>query len=445
MLSAVSLLLFSNSAGLTVDNLKAGEIFRYPVISVRGTCGTDSISLGLAKNQSISVKAVGGRYIGLIELKPGANTIYAKSGGNVVTTKVFYQPMKTPYKVHAVWYVSSDEGNDYPYAKPGAKQQLNEKFDTMLKTMQTFTAEAMDAAGYGKKTFALDTDKDGKVIVTIVKSTKTGAQLRAEDGGKTWGDGYGQIKKLFDENTQKYASLIAFSRWDTATQKAQGAFALGGGALAMMYGGTVSLYPNSIAEVQSAFADTEFIDPAKTYDDSAFRRTRWANVSTAYGAFLHELGHTFGLPHCADPFGIMSRGFDRFNRRFMLTEPPVYGQEKGAEFKPDQIARWDKFHAARLNWSPWFQPDGKNGGEFERRNPPKITIDGDKVTIESVRGIRTAGAELDDKYPSFKEYKDKAPLVVTFSLDELRKEIKSKDKIRITAIDTDGNQSVVEK
>lgn len=445
MLSLVPLLLLSNSAGLTIDNLKAGEIFRYPVISVRGTCGTDSVSVGLTKDATTSAKAANGRYIGLIELKPGSNTVYTKAGGNVLATKVFYQPMKTPYKVHAVWYVSSDEGNDYPYAKPGEKQKLNEKLDTMLKMMQTFTAEAMEEAGYGKKTFALDTDKDGKVVVTIVKSTKTGVELRAEDGGKTWGDGYEQIKKLFDERTQKYASLMAFSRWDTEKQRGLGAFALGGGALAMMYGGTVSLYPNSIAEVQDAFLDTEFIDPAKTYEDSAFRKTRWANVSTAYGAFLHELGHTFGLPHCADGFGIMSRGFDRFNRRFMLNEPPVHGQEKGAEFKADQIARWDKFHAARLNWSPWFQADGKNGGEFERKSPPTITVDGDKVTIESVRGIRTAGAELDDKFPSFKEYKDKAPLVVTFSLDELRKEIKSKDKVRITAIDTEGNQTVLER
>jgi len=388
------------------------------------------------------VKVVDGKYIGLIELKPGANTVWVKAGTETTKTKVIYQPMKTPYKVHAVWYVSSDEGSDYPYAKPSEKQRLNEKFDTMLKMMQTFTAEAMDAAGYGKKTFALETDKNGKVVVTIVKSKKTGVELRGEDGGKTWGDGYEQIKKIFDESTQKYAALMAFSRWDLTTKKPQSGFALGGGALAMMYGGTVSLYPNSLAEVQDAFADTDHIDPDKTYEDSAFRRTRWGNVSTAYGAFLHELGHTFGLPHCADGFGVMSRGFDFFNRRFMTFEPPRYGSDAGAKFAINEIARWDRFHAARLNWSPWFQPDGKNGGQFDRANPPTIKVDGDNIIIESSRGLKTAGAELDDKFPFFKEYNTTSPMrKVTFSLAELRREIKSDGKVRVTAIDSEGNQT----
>lgn len=444
MIFASALVTLVQTSPITIDNLKAGDVYRYPVISVRGETQADSLTLGLSDHDQHAAEVVGGKFIGLIELKPGANTVFLKSGGKTLKTKVFYQRMTTPYKVHAVWYVSSDEGSDYPYAKPGEKQKLNEKLDTMLKMMQTFTAEAMDSAGYGKKTFALDTDKNGKVIVTIVKANKTGAELRVEDADKTWGEGYDIIKKIFDENTQKYAALMAFSRWDTTTKKGLGAFALGGGAQAMMYGGTVSLYPNSIDEVQSAFSDTTFIDPEKTYEDSAFRKTRWANVSTAFGAFLHELGHTFGLPHCADRFGIMSRGFDHFNRRFMLVEPFVYGQTQGAEFAPDQIARWDAFHASRLNWSPWFQPDGKNGGEFDRTNPPTIAIDGDRVTVESARGIRTAGAELDDKFPSFKEFKADAPKTVTFSLDELRKAIKSGGKVRITAIDTEGNQTVKE-
>ncbi len=441
MIFASALVVVAQTSTITIDNIKAGDIYRYPVISVRGETQSDSLTLGLSDQDQHPAEVAEGKFIGLIELKPGANTLVLKSGGKTTKTKVIYQRMTTPYKVHAIWYVSSDEGSDYPYAKPGEKQRLNDKMDTMLKMMQTFTAEAMDSDGYGKKTFALDTDKNGKVVVTIIKANKTGVELRAEDAQKTWAEGYDIIKKIFDENTQKYAALMAFSRWDTTTKKASGAFALGGGAQAMMYGGTVSLFPNSINEVQSAFLDETYIDPAKTYEDSAFRKTRWANVSTAYGAFLHELGHTFGLPHCADRFGIMSRGFDHFNRRFMLIEPFVYGQTQGAQFAQDQIARWDSFHASRLNWSPWFQPDGKDGGEFDRTNPPTIKIDGDKVTVESMRGIRTAGAELDDKFPSFKEFKLDAPKVVTFSLDELRKAIKSDSKVRITAIDTEGNQT----
>ena len=166
--------------------------------------------------------------------------------------------------------------------------------------------------------------------------------------------------------------------------------------------GGVALLPNSIAEVQSAFSDTTVIDPNLTYEDSAYREVQWANVSTAYGAFLHELGHTFGLPHCADPEGVMSRGFDHFNRRFMLFEPPTRGKDKGKDFTPDQVTRWDTFQAAQLNWSPWFQADGDNKKPFDRTNPPEIKVEGDVVTITSARGIRVAGAELDNKPPFFR-------------------------------------------
>lgn len=442
MFAASAIALLIQGSSLTVTNLSKDEIYRYPVISVRGETTAGMVTLGLGKGSAQPVQVQNGKFIGLIELKPGANRVVVKAGSTSLERKIYYRPMTTPYKVQMVWYVSSDEGMDYPYAKPGEKQRLADKLDTMLKVMQTFTAEAMDAAGYGKKTFALDTDEDGRVKVTVIRAKKTASELRAEKAEDTWGQGYNIIKQTFDENTQKYAALMAFSRWNPETRKASGALALGGGALAMMYGGTVSLYPNSLAEVQTAFADTEFIDPAKTYEDSANRQTRWANVSTAYGAFLHELGHTFGLPHCADPMGIMSRGFDHFNRRFMLSEPPIHGQNAGAKFGPDQVSRWDSFHAARLNWSPWFQPDGKNGGEFDRSNPPKIDSDGDRITITSERGIRTAGGELDDKYPSFKEFKITAPKTVVLSLDELRKQIKSDRKVRVTAIDTEGNQTV---
>ena len=42
----------------------------------------------------------------------------------------------------------------------------------------------------------------------------------------------------------------------------------------------------------------------------------WANYATGLGASLHELAHTFDLPHT--PTGIMARGFDDIYKVFTL-------------------------------------------------------------------------------------------------------------------------------
>lgn len=427
---------------LTIDNVKPGELVRYPVITLRGGCSGNELNYGLEKAKPVKGEVHDGRYIVLIELKPGLNMVKVASGPESVRMRIDYRPMRTAYRVCAVWYISADEGADYPYEKPGAKQRLAEKLDTALKMLQSFTAEAMAEAGYGRKTFALETDRTGKVIVHVVASKRPAAELRAANGDRTWSEAYADIKLSIPEETNKYATVMAFSRWDPVARKAQGAFALGGGALGMIYGGTVSLWPNSISEVQSAFADATFVDPAKTYEDSAGRKTVWANVSTAYGAWLHEIGHTFGLPHAADRFAVMSRGFDHFNRRFMLVEPPVRDRDKGAEFTEKEVCHWDPFEVAQLNWSPWFQPDAK---PFDTSNPPTIKVEGDVVTIHAEHGIRAAGAELDDKSPFFQEFLDATPpKSLTFSLKELKEKIHSDKGARITAIDSEGNRTAFE-
>ena len=46
--------------------------------------------------------------------------------------------------------------------------------------------------------------------------------------------------------------------------------------------------------------DTTRINPKEFMSDSIFRHTYWGAASTTIGATLHEMGHTFGLPHTND-------------------------------------------------------------------------------------------------------------------------------------------------
>ena len=43
-------------------------------------------------------------------------------------------------------------------------------------------------------------------------------------------------------------------------------------------------------------------------------------ASSTLGAVMHELLHTFGLPHVPDRLDVMSRGFDYLNRRYTFLE-----------------------------------------------------------------------------------------------------------------------------
>ena len=95
------------------------------------------------------------------------------------------------------------------------------------------------------------------------------------------------------------------------------------------------------------FQDDTRVDGTKVHDDSAGRSTYWGLAATTIGATLHEMGHTFGLPHCKDGRGIMTRGFDRFNRVFTLVEHPV--AVTAASCRSPPIRRLLRPHQRRLS------------------------------------------------------------------------------------------------
>jgi hypothetical protein len=310
-----------------------------------------------------------------------------------------------------------------------------------MKLLQSITAETMRAAGYGRKTFPLELDRNGKVVVHFVASPKKGSELRAMEDIPAWGHIYDLLRPKFNEPTERWVTMIGWTGWDREKRRGTGHFALGGGALAAFGSGTMPLWPSTLADVPKVFMDTRVIDPAETFEDSAGRRTVWANVSTAYGAMLHELGHTLGLPHSADRLSVMSRGFDLFSRTFTPVEAPRAGQTDPVTFPPDQVTRWGDFFAARLNVSPFFQADTPPPpGEA-----PTVKREGDQILLRASLGIRVWGAENDDTPAVFAENKETAPPTnVTLSLKDLRERLKTTRPFRLTVVDVLGQWTTLE-
>ncbi|AIE88078.1 matrixin family metalloprotease [Fimbriimonas ginsengisoli] len=428
-------------ADITIDNFEPGEVVRHPVVVLRGHAGGDSIAVGQSWANAGRTPVVKGEFRAIVELRPGPNMIVLQSGRDTMKYRIDYRPPTSPIKVLAIWVRAKDEPEDaYYYSPTGDRPRVREKFDTALKAIQCFYAEAMHDAGYGRKTFPLELDKNGKVVVHVLTVPKTGAEMRAMENNESWSYIYGLLSKEFPENDTHWCAMLGFSGYDRGTKKSPGHYALGGGSLGAFGTGSMSHWPASLKEIQKVMTDATLLDPNQTFDDSAFRRTVWANVSTAWGAMAHEMGHTFGLPHSNDPFSVMSRGFDYVNRTFVVEEAPRAGVDHWVAVKPDEHSRWDKYSAAKLNWNPYFQPDLVRDTTSAA---PSIRVDGDQVVITAASGIRVWGADRDDTTPVFSEFLKDAPTEVTTSLKELREKFKS--PYRITVVDTAGRQVTIDE
>ncbi|MBN9501624.1 MAG: hypothetical protein BGO01_15880 [Armatimonadetes bacterium 55-13] len=422
---------------ISVDNISDGTEIRYPLVLLKGSASGSTI-----KVNGLEFPVVDGKYRALVELKPGKNDVKLLAGSSVGAIKLAYKPATTKYRVEPIWLVSKDGDGSYYTTFPGRDQKKFEKFDLALKMMQSFSAEAMNDAGYGRKTFSLDFDGKGMVKVRQVRLPKTTAELHAMEDGQIWSLAYDTIKTQLPEATTKWAALLSATSFDPATKKNLSHFALGGGALACFGAGSMDYWPATLGELPKVWADGTVIESGSRFEDSAGRSTVWANVSTAYGAFLHELGHTFGLPHTADRYGIMSRGFDFFNRRFVIVEPPSKHHAEPMQFGPTEMAYWDPHFAARLNWSKWFQPDRTDTKDTPG---PRIRVDGDKVIFTASQGIRVIGAESDSLPAVWRQFMEKdAPKQASWSLNWLRNRIGGKGNYRITVVDGDGNQATYE-
>ena len=142
------------------------------------------------------------------------------------------------YIVKVVYFVSKDREH---------QKDMDTKIRKLLKDTQKFYADQMENYGYGRKTFRLETDADGKTVVHHVIGIKEGKEYQQD------------LYQLFGEfaNRIQTRSTILFVVVDHG-------FPTVGGAGGLTYPGSRILVPAS----------------------SFF----WLIVA-------HELGHTFGLPH----------------------------------------------------------------------------------------------------------------------------------------------------
>lgn len=436
--------LFPARAEVKVSNFKPQDLVRHPVVLIRGEVESDagSITLRTAQGTARPMETTGlvheGKFKALVQLLPGGNSIELKSDRSVLPAKlkITYKPMTNPYYVRLIWLADSEGNTDYATPEDGFPQNYAERLTTAALLMQCFTAERMQELGYGRRTFRLETDPAGKVVVHTVRVPQPAAHYQEMgDGLAIWGELNQFINSRHADKFAKNLALMSFTRKDPATGRMLAHTALGGGNFGLFGSATVFSWPDSVEAVQQAFLDDRKYDVSRVHDDSVGRGTCWGLASTTLGATLHEMCHTFGLPHCRDSRCIMTRGFDRLNRFYTFSEtlpgrpPDFFPAESEAWFAP--------VSASRLRWSPWFQPEDPG-----RRNDPgpEVTFDAkkDTLTIEARAGIRVLGFWDGSDIRGFQEFRDKAPRKVTLTLQEIMDLNGGKKPDKVTAVDGDG-------
>jgi hypothetical protein len=411
----------AKKAPIEITNYKNGETIRYPLVLLRGELGdatADKVTVvntsSKRETRTMEGQAHNGLFKAFAELVPGKNKLTIKGGKDKSSFVLNYKPQTNPYKVRAIHF--TDNTGDPTFENQFKDDQdYRAKWDAALKLMQTFTAEEMHRLGYGRKTFNLELDEDGKVIVHIVKDKRNFEELQKLSGGAAYGASASAIAEQLPNHLYKNLVCVAFSRRNREKGYATAYAALGGGNTALMGGACFYTWPTGVKNIHKTFMSDVQIDTRNFHADDVGRYAVWATASTTIGSGLHELGHAFTLPHTrTHGNGIMLRGADTLNRYVAFLDPPSTRHKDYRPFKKGQEPYWADVSAAALAPSRWFALDKRT---YTEKNTIDFAVDPatNELVIHSDDGLAFVCVEL----PGQAEYYDKRA-----NLKDLPKELR---------------------
>lgn len=339
--SSSSSAIAQNPSQCELLNFGAEETISYRLPILYGRCPTENseVTIKIA-DKTYTWPLLDGYFKGAVLLERGANEIVFNSGEKKSSVKINLVASQNPQKVQMVYAIAANDDGHFLAAEgePNDMASAMKRVSTQALMMQSATAEMLYKATGKRQTYTLVEDENGNPIINTLQMPDTRTALYALDGLNI----YYRIQDLLNteaQNTHKYLVIMGFSGYENGRTLAHAA--LGGGNLGIFGGTHLHSCPENVDEIPARFSDTKLIDTLILPDDSAGRSSYWANCSTGIGASLHELGHTLGMNHTS--YGIMMRGFDRFNRLFMINEPGIstpilHADEYDAVWHPDSLA-----------------------------------------------------------------------------------------------------------
>ncbi|CAO3600995.1 unnamed protein product [Absidia cylindrospora] len=396
----------------------------------------------------------------LVHLDPGPNTVTFTTPSSTLAFHVYYLPLLQNPPLKLVIWAAKDSPLVYDTPPQKRSEQgvavAMEKLRLAGYLWQSFCAEQMHRHGFGRRTFRLeeawlpDTTAGGgggdsiqqqqrhTAVVRVLRSTQHSLQTirdarRAQQNPKR-DESVPSLFDLFMEDLRAdpelgaaggchVAGLILDAHWDTRQQLVMGHAALGGGAgelrLGMFGSHALHAFPRSIHDIVDAMMDTTPTDTRYVANDANESGCWWKALNVGMGAMLHEVGHMFTLSHT--PTGLMARGFNQWNRTFMIQEPGRAGI-----ITPDDEAgsKWHRVDVIRLRTHPAFRLplDTDRSASAKLAGPSFMPTGHDALEISSPAGMTMVEVWVNGRYATHFEYNDDTTMttLLHFSLSDLQ-------------------------
>ncbi|KAJ1779247.1 hypothetical protein LPJ77_001531 [Coemansia sp. RSA 2523] len=429
-------------------NIEQNELLhqRFVIVygQVHGVHGAnDRIIVRHAYFPPLTFPAVDGYFKVMAELENGSNELrfeYLQNdacvGTGTLTLRMAPDLEKPPLLLAVILGKDSEGTFDAPPQSRGpGRNDLDaavRKFRCTAYMWQAFMAEQLHRQGFGRRTFRLEENyesdtmaRDGERRMTarvhVVRSKRTVAEIRDKERAQQWKapDGY---KRHTDESQFGLANealndygvfqgkhfivcLTADAQWDAGLGVILGHAALGGGIgdrrLGVFGSHTTHAWPANAEEIAEKFLDTTKTDTRYVANDANECGEHWRAANIGMGAFLHECGHLLTLAHT--PSGIMSRGFNDYNRTFMARSPNINGavrqrDEAGAHWHRTDIVRLRHHFLLRQPTDAPLRENERDEAGFEL-----LPID-NGVLVRSTNGITMVEAWVGGRYRNHMEF-----------------------------------------
>lgn len=275
---------------------------------------------------------------------------------------LFFNELPQNKPVHLCVIMGRDSNGTYDMPKYKVNQGQYANLDTAIqrikvgaRMMQAFTQDEFHRLGLSNRSFQFVEETKlhqgifgynvesptphKEVKVHVLRSPKTVAELRdpnvaqqnpdAKDKGWLFSHAIDLIKKTPDiigpykkTNTAVQCAVIYLdSTWSNKKYITTHA-ALGGGTgevkLAIFGSHGLHSYPYTFPQIATTLTDGTKLSINEVANDCNQCGTTWECHNICLGAFMHEIGHLFGLPHQTD--GVMLRDYMWWNRSFVTRE-----------------------------------------------------------------------------------------------------------------------------
>lgn len=298
------------------------------------------------------------------------------------TLTLNYKQLKNkPVHLCLILGKDSDGSYDLPSYKRQRGEQANlntaiRRLKVAARMMQAFTQDEMRRVGFSNRSFQFVEETVShqgifgynvespvphqEVKVHVLRSPKSMADLRDPNiaqqnpKGTNTGELFGHANHLVmntpemfqwykDNDTPIQAACIYLdSHYDAKMDMILTHAALGGGTgqvkLAIFGSHGLHSWPINFAQITPSFLDATHLGK-DVANDCGECGTSWECCNVTMGAFMHEIGHSFGSPH--QESGVMLRDYVWWNRSFMTREfESLKRKTRGEAIKRD--GTWSK-------------------------------------------------------------------------------------------------------